>query len=102
MKIKNRCPLPCIDDLFNQVCGETIFSKIDLQAGYNQVTIKYEAIYKTTFRMRYGHYEFVVKTFWLTNTQASLTCLMNSILIKYLDKILIVLIDDILIYSNNE
>jgi hypothetical protein len=102
MTIKNIYPLPCIDDLFDQVRGETIFSKIDLQVGYHQVRIKDEDIYKTTFRMRYGHYKFVVIPFGLTNAPTSFMCLMNSILSKYLEKFVIVFIDDILIYSKNE
>jgi hypothetical protein len=102
MTIKNRYPLPRIDDLFDQVRGATIFSKIDLCSGYHQVRIKDEDIYKTTFRTRYKHYEFVVIPFGLTNAPTSFMCLMNNILSKCLDKFVIVFIDDILIYSKDE
>ena len=85
MTIKNRYPLPRIDDLFDQLRGATVFSKIDLRSGYYQVRIKDEDIFKTTFRTRYGHYEFVVMPFGITNTPAAFMCLMNNVMHKYLD-----------------
>ena len=102
MTIKKRYPLPRIDDLLDQVQGATIFSKIDLHYGYHQVRLKDEDIYKTTFRMRYKHYEFFVIPFGLTNYLTSFMCLMNNILSKCLDKFVIICIDDILIYSKDE
>lgn len=102
LTIKNKYPLPRIDDLFDQVRGAAIFSKIDLRMGYHQLRIKIEGIYKKTFRNRYGHYEFVVLPFGLSNALATLMCLMNNVLNKYLDKFALVFIDDILVYSRNE
>ena len=99
MTIKNIYSFPRIDDMFEQIRGETIFSKIDLRSGYHQVEIKDEDIFKTAFRTRYGHYEFVVIPFGITNAPTSFMFLMNSFLSKYLDKFVVVFIDAILIYS---
>ena len=98
MIIKKRYQLPCIDDLFNQIHGAKIFSKIYLRYGYHQVLIKDEDIFKTAFKTPYGHYEFVVMSFGITNALASFMCLMNNVLSKYFDKFIVVFIDDILIY----
>ena len=94
--------LPIIDDLFIQLKGATMFSKIDLRSGYHQVCSKEEDIYKATFRTRYGHYELNLIPFSLTNALATFTSLMNSVLRQYLDKFVIVFIDEILVYSKNE
>ena len=100
--MKNKYPLPMIDDLFDQMRGAKVFSKIELRFGYHQVRIKDEDIHKTTFRTRYVHYEFVVVPFGLTNEPTTFMCLMNSVFSKYLDKFVLVFLDDILIYSKNE
>ena len=102
MTIKNRYPLPHIDDLFDQLRGAMVFPKIDLRSGYHQVRIKDEDIFKTDFRTRYGHYEFVVMPFGLTNAPAIFICLMNNVMQKYLDKFVVMFINDILIYSKTE
>jgi hypothetical protein len=100
--VKNKYPLPRIGDLFDQLKDAKIFSKIDLRYGYHQVRIKDEDISKTTFRTRYGHYEFTVVPFGLTNAPAVFMCLMNGMFINYLDMFVIVFLDDILVYSKTE
>ncbi|GJX45562.1 putative reverse transcriptase domain-containing protein [Tanacetum coccineum] len=102
LTIKNRYPLPRIDDLFDQLQGSSVYSKIDLRLGYHQLRIKEEDIPISSFRTRYGHFEFQVMPFGLTNAPAVFMDLMNRVCKPYLDKFVIMFIDDILVYSKDE
>jgi hypothetical protein len=100
--IKNKYPLPRIEDLFNQLRGASVFSKIDLRSGYHQLRIRPSNIPKTAFITKYGLYEFTVMSFGLTNAPAFFINLMNSVFMDYIDKFVVVFFDDILIYSQSK
>ena len=96
--IKNRYPLPRIDDLFDQLRGARVYSKIDLRTGYHQMRVRETNIPKTAFRTRYGHFEFTVMPFGLTNAPTAFMDLMHRVFHPYLDRFVVVFVDDILIY----
>ena len=100
--IKNRYPLLMIDELFDQLRGARVYSKIDLRTGYHHLRVRDTDIPKTTFRTRYGHFEFMVMPFGLTNAPAAFMDLIDRIFQPYLDQFVVVFVDDILIYSQSE
>ncbi|GJW26867.1 putative reverse transcriptase domain-containing protein [Tanacetum coccineum] len=102
LTVKNRYPLPRIDDLFDQLQGSQFFTKINLRSGYHQLRVHEDDIPNIAFRTRYGHFEFTVMPFGLTNASAIFMDLMNRVCRPYLDKFVIVFIDDILIYSKTQ
>ena len=102
LTVKNRYPLPWVDDLLDQLKGAKVFSKIDLKSGYHQIRIAMKDIPKMVFYTRYGHYEWRVLPFGLTNAPAMFMSLMNDVLRPFLGKFVVIYIDDILVYSRNE
>ena len=100
--IKNQYPLPRIDDLFDQLRGARVYSKIDLRTDYHQLRVREANIPKTAFRTRYGHFDFTVMPFGLTNTPAAFMDLMHRVFQPFLDQFVVVFVDDILIYSPSE
>jgi len=99
MTIKNKYPLPRINDLMDQLHGSSVFSKIDLRSGYHQILVKTDDVQKMAFRFWYGHYKYVVMSFGVTNALAVFMDYVNRIFRPFLDKFVVVFIDDILIYS---
>jgi hypothetical protein len=100
--IKNKYPLHRIDDLFDELRGACVFSKIDLRSGYHQLKVRECNIPKTSFFSRYGLHEFMVMSFGLTNAPIYFMYMMNKVFMEYLDKFVVVFIDDILVYSRSE
>jgi hypothetical protein len=100
--IKNYFPIQLIDDLIDRLHGAKVFTKIDLRSGYNQVRIHQDDIEKTAFRTRYGHFQYKVVPFGLTNAPATFQALVQDVLRPFLDLFVIVYIDDILIYSQDD
>jgi hypothetical protein len=99
--IKNKYPLPRIDDMFDQLKGAKFFSKIDLRSGYHQLRVRQEDISKTAFRTHYGQYEFTMMPFGLTNAPAFFMTLINKVFMEELDRFVVVFIDNIQVYSKS-
>ena len=102
MTVNNKYSLPRIDDLFDQFKGASVFSMIYLRSRYHQLRIKEADVHKTTFKMQYGHYEFLVMSFGLTNAPTTFMDLMNLVFRPYVDRFVVVFIDDILVYSKDQ